>query len=166
MTSRLGLGLVLACLAVLALPALALGHDELVGSDPADGATLPTTPYTLTATFDEELAAAGSSILVQNSAGTIFAAGTVSTADDKVMTAELPHLPPGEYVVRWTAVTVDDQAVEHGSFTFAIADASTAQPSIPEVVPGDTGGDTLVAIVLAAAAIGAILMFIYYRGRR
>lgn len=120
----------------LALPATTLGHAELVSSDPPDGGTLTTTPYTLTATFDDELTPDGSSIVVENSSGTQVATGTVSEADALVMTADLPALPDGEYTVRWTAVTADDAAVERGSYSFTvIGAAATATASATANVP-------------------------------
>ena len=160
-----------AVLAIAALPVIALGHAELVSSDPPAGGTIASTPYTLTATFDEELTPDGSSIVVENGAGTQIAAGTVSADDTRVMTAELPALAPGvdrgQFTVRWTAVTADDLAVERGSYTFSFG---TAVPSgVPTQGPGEptsSSNDVLLAIGLAAVLIVAVVAFVFIRSRR
>lgn len=172
----------LAALAVFTLTVL--GHASLVSSDPADGATI-TTPYTLTANFDEELTATGSSIAVQDSTGAQVAAGTVSEADDKSMTAELPQLPDGEYTVLWTAVTADDNAVERGTYQFNVgtAAASTgaspgaASPAVaspgaspvPSATSGQntgSGNDLLLPLAIAVVIVAAIAAYFVYRNRR
>ncbi|MEA2677097.1 MAG: copper resistance protein [Chloroflexota bacterium] len=147
-----------AALAFAALPVIALGHAELVSSDPPAGGTLTTTPYTLTATFDEELTPDGSSIVVENSIGTAIASGTVSPDDAHMMTAELPAFaglePPGTFTVRWTATTADDGAVERGTYTFNVG-AGSATPEPTPIVPGPAteSPDTLIAIGLAAVLL-------------
>jgi methionine-rich copper-binding protein CopC len=171
-----------ATLAFAALPVIVLAHAELVTSDPIAGGTLTTTPYPLTATFDDELTPDGSSIVVQDAGGAQVATGSVSPGDAHVLIAELPALPGGEYTVRWTAVTADDAAVERGTYSFTVGGASasvttSATPSAtpsgtpaatPPPAPGATGSsnDVLIAIGLAAAIIGAVVAFIFIRGRR
>ena len=155
---------------LVTLPGIALAHAELVSSDPPAGGTLTTTPYTLTATFDDELTPDGSSIVVENASGTEVATGTVSQTDEFAMTAELPTLPDGAYTVRWTAVTADDLAVERGTYTFNVGAASssaTPTPTAPPVdgLPGDSK-EPIIAIGLAALIIGAIVLFVIIRGRR
>lgn len=159
-----------ATLTFVALPLVALGHAELVSSDPPAGGTLTRVPYTLTATFDDELTADGSSIVIESATGTQVAAGTVSAGDAHVMTADLPALPDGEYTVRWTAVSADDAAVERGSYSFNVGAASaTGTPATPTPPPstGETGSnDVLLAIGLAAILIAAVIVFVVLRGRR
>ena len=160
-------GVVIACLAAFALPAVALAHADLVESDPPDGGILTTTPYTLTATFSEEVDAAQSSIVVEDSAGAEIGRGAVSATEPKQMLVDLPRLEPGHYVVRWTTVTTDDQGVERGTYSFEVAGSATPSPSAP---PGGnsagSGSDVLIALLLAAVGIGAVVAFIFVRGRR
>jgi methionine-rich copper-binding protein CopC len=169
MTHRLT-ALALAGLVTLALAGSVLGHAELVSADPPAGGTLTTTPYTLTATFDDELTANGSSIVVENGAGTVVASGTVSADHAKTMTVELPALPDGAYGVRWIAVSADDQAVERGTYNFSVGSAapSATPASTPPPAAGATGSstDVLIAIGLAAILILVIVAFIFVRGRR
>jgi hypothetical protein len=133
------------------------------------GGTLTTTPYTLTATFDDELTPNGSSIVVENWTGTQIATGTVSGDNAKVMSAELPALPPGQYTVRWTAVTADDLAVERGSYTFTVGAETASVTPVPAPPAGGAAGsanDLVIALVLAAIAIVGVLAFVFVRGRR
>jgi methionine-rich copper-binding protein CopC len=170
MTHRLA-GLVAGALASLAVAGVVLAHAELVSSDPPAGGVLTTTPYTLTATFDDELTSAGSSIVVVNAAGTEVATGTVSDADEFTLTAELPALPTGLYHVRWTAVSADDAAVERGTYTFNVTVGAASGSPLPTPPPNDgepvtDSKDPLVAVGLAAIAIVLILAFIFFRRRR
>jgi methionine-rich copper-binding protein CopC len=153
-----------ATLTFVALPVVALGHAELVSSDPPAGGTLTTTPYPLTATFDDELTPDGSSIVVQDAGGAQVATGNVSPGDAHVLIAELPALPEGAYTVRWTAVSADDAAVERGSYTFAVLESIIPLPNDGE--PVTDSKDPIIAVGLAAVAIIAILAFIFLRRRR
>lgn len=169
MTHRL-VAVSLASLATLALAGPVLAHASLVSADPPSGGTLTSTPFTLTATFDEELTPDGSSIVVESPAGIQVATGTVSADDDKTITARLPALPVGTYTVRWTAVTADDQAVERGTYTFSVSSAAASGTPGPSQRPtGDatgTSNDVLIAIGLAATFIIVVVAFIFVRGRR
>ena len=158
-----------ALVVLVTLPGIALGHAALVSSDPPAGGTLGMTPYTLTATFDDELTPDGSSIVVENSSGDQVAQGTVSATDAHVQTANLPALPDGEYTVRWTSVSADDAAVERGTYTFTIGVAASATPSAtPPSAPGSGGAsnDVLIAVGLAAVLIVAVVGYVFIRGRR
>jgi len=160
-----------ATLTFVALPVVALGHAELVSSDPPAGATLTTTPYPLTATFDDELTPDGSSIVVQDAGGTQVATGNVSVGDAHVLIAELPALPEGEYTVRWTAVSADDAAVERGTYPFNVTVGAASGSPLPTPSPNDgepvtDSKDPIVAVGLAAIAIVLILAFIFFRRRR
>lgn len=161
--------LVLAALATLALAAPALAHASLVSADPPAGGTLTSTPFTLTATFDEELTADGSSLVIEGPSGAQVGTGTVSDDDDKTMTADLPALQAGQYTVRWTAVTADDLAVERGTYNFSVGSATaTATPMTTPPPPVGTAGssnDVLIAIGLAAVII-VVVALIFVRGRR
>jgi methionine-rich copper-binding protein CopC len=154
-----------------------LGHAELESSDPAEGATI-TTPYTLSATFSEELNAESSSLVVQDSTGKTVGTGAVSATDDKVMTAELPGLPAGGYQVAWTAVTADDNGVTRGVYQFAVAAASAtgqviAPPATSGPAPSGTTGqptgnanDYLLPLAAVIVIVAAIAGYFIYRNRR
>jgi methionine-rich copper-binding protein CopC len=157
-----------AVVAVTALPVIALGHAQLVSADPPVNGTLTTTPYTLKATFDDELTPAGSSIVVESSTGAQVATGGVSDDDAHTMLAQLPALANGPYTVKWTAVSADDAAVERGLYSFTVGSTvSTPAPTAAPSAPGTgSGGDALIALGLAAALIVVVVAVIVMRGRR
>jgi methionine-rich copper-binding protein CopC len=172
-----------ACLLLVLPAATVLGHAVLVESDPADGDTIQT-PYKLTATFAEEFDPnpQRSFITVVDATGAEVASGAVSEDDPTVMTADVPALEPGVYTVRWQTTTSDDNGVERGTFTFTVAapapsaSPTSALPTLARPVPTGSGGggegqttggnDVLLAIVIAAVAIGAIAIFVFARVRR
>jgi methionine-rich copper-binding protein CopC len=125
MTTKLAAAVAVAFAALTIFAGTVLGHAALDSSDPADGAVIKT-PYTLTATYDEELKPGASTIVVQDSSGAQVASGTVSDSDDKTMTIQLPQLPDGQYKVLWTAVTADDNGVTRGTYLFNVAAAASA----------------------------------------
>lgn len=157
-------------LAVVALPVIVLAHASLVSSDPPVGGTLPLTPYPLKATFDDELTPNGSSIVVEDGAGSQVASGTVSADDAHTMTAALPTLAAGTYTVRWTAVSADDQAIERGTYTFRVSSSGIPVSPAPTAAPGSgatgSNNDVLIAVGLAAVLIVGVVAFVIVRGRR
>ena len=115
-------GAVAAAFLVLLAAVPVLAHAELEESDPADGETI-TTQDTLIATFTEEFDAERSFLRVKNSAGSTVADGHQDPDDPNVMVADLEGLDLGTYTVQWQTVTPDDNGVEHGTFTFNVAQA-------------------------------------------
>jgi methionine-rich copper-binding protein CopC len=115
---------------LLLTAATALAHASLVESDPVDGGVVEGTPATFRATFDEELDAGRSRIVVRNEAGDEVARGGVG-GDLLVMTVALPPLPAGDYVARWTAVTPDDQGVTRGTIAFTVEIGPPSPPVAP-----------------------------------
>ncbi len=110
----------------LAAPAV-LGHAELEETDPPDGGSI-STPYTLSGTFSEPLVG-NSRVVIRNATGEEVASALVTDAEDpSVLTVDLPALPAGEYVARWTATT-EDGHTERYSTSFTVVDAATAPPT-------------------------------------
>ena len=124
-------GAVAAAFLVLLATVPASAHAELEESDPADGATI-TTPYTVTATFSEEFDPnlRRSFMRVVDASGDLVAEGGQSPDDPTVMTVELPTLEAGAYTVQWQTTTPDDNGVVRDTFTFNVAQAATATPSL------------------------------------
>ena len=120
--------LVLGCLLALGLSGSALAHAELVESDPVDGGIIET-PAELTATFSEELVVDGSNVIVRNQAGQEVARGAVDD-EPEAMVVELPALPAGDYVARWTA-RGDDGHVTRGEIRFSVEAAVAAPTPVP-----------------------------------
>jgi methionine-rich copper-binding protein CopC len=173
-TAKFAVAAGFAAAAVLVSASLALGHAQLVSSNPPAGGTLTSTPATINATFSEVLTPDGSSLIVQDATGSTVATGTVSTQDDTSMSANVPHLPDGKYAVLWTAVTADDKAVERGTYTFTVGSAATssalaspaASLSSGSDQPPGSGNNLLIALVLAALVVVGVLGYLFLRNRR
>lgn len=105
--------------AMLLAPAPAHAHDSLISSDPADGATLETTPEQITLTYSAEVLEV--SPVVQISAGESGEPVELTPViDGPTVTAEIPEpLAAGTHTVQWRVVSSDGHPIE-GSFTFTV----------------------------------------------
>lgn len=116
-------------LATTAVPAAA--HDQLLSSVPADGETLTAAPAELGLTFNAELAAIGSAVLVAAPDGTDVSAGEPVTAGTQVTVPLAGGLVAGTYQVTWRVTSSDGHPIE-GTFSFTLdlpAEPTTAEPT-------------------------------------
>lgn len=118
-------------LAPLVLAAPARAHDELIGSNPADGAVLAEPPARVELTFSGNPAAIGSVVRVSDADGGQWSEGEVAVLDQTASQDLSPGMPAGEYTVQWRVVSSDAHPIE-GSFSFTLAagaeGAATAGP--------------------------------------
>lgn len=124
-----------ASFALLSTAAGTFAHATLESSDPAEGESIAT-PYVMVARYDQELAPAGSSIVVREAGGTIVAQGGVAEDDLFTMIVELPLLAPGPYAAHWIAITADDNGKTQGDVNFIVIEA-TPSP-VPTATPVTT----------------------------
>jgi len=112
----------LASLAILAPATPAWSHASLVKSSPANGASLSKAPSEIRAWFSEGLAVKGSTLRLYDSRQKLVASGGIDPAVAKhdVMRIAAPHLANGAYVVKWHAISADDNEPRDGSFKFSI----------------------------------------------
>jgi copper transport protein len=141
-TDRLAAAIVVAAIAVVALPGTALAHAGFVSSTPEPGSTLGTTPGQVILTFSEPLNTTLSRATVLEPDGSA-ATGRV-TADER-MDIDLTTNQTGVYEVSWTTVSVVDGHTLSGSFRFGVgvspgADAEGGTTDEP------TGRDLLVSV--------------------
>jgi copper transport protein len=129
------LALVAASALLLARPATAGAHAELVSSEPASGAHLDTAPTQVVLTFTESVEMADDGVEVLDASGE-----RVDTpppehpgGDRSVVEQDLPDLADGAYVVSWRIISEDSHPIS-GAFTFAVGDASVADA---QAVAGD-----------------------------
>jgi methionine-rich copper-binding protein CopC len=109
----------LTCLSAFALATTSAGaHAFLDHAEPRVGSTVPA-PSQVKIWFTEELEGAFSKIQVFDANGKEVDSGK-SKVDAAVMTVSLPHLPPGQYKVKWSAVATDTHHTT-GTFGFKIA---------------------------------------------
>ncbi len=114
--------LLLAALAVLGPARLAWGHPTLVKSSPPAGAVLTQSPAEIRAWFSEELATKGNTLRLYDAHNKLMASGGVDpkAPEHDVLRIAPPRLGAGTYLVRWHAISADDNEVREGSFRFSI----------------------------------------------
>ncbi|HWO63812.1 MAG TPA: copper resistance CopC family protein [Umezawaea sp.] len=132
---RLGAALLLTGLALAATATPAFAHAELIGSDPAAGASLPAAPTRIVLTFSEPVGLAATPVTVTGPDGSTWKVGQV-TAEGAVITAPVEATgPAGEYVVDYRAVSDDgDEIGDKIRFTLA----APATPPTSSVAPTTT----------------------------
>lgn len=158
------LAAVLTFAALLLVGGPASAHDQLLSSDPKDGATLGEQPTSISLTFSAAPLDTGIEIAVVGPDGTTAQGSDIQVAD-KVVTAQLaPDLPPGTYDVAWHVVSSDGHPID-GELTFVVE--PTAEPSdepetsTQEAEPTDAAqtpagaGEPSVPTELAGAGDGA-----------
>jgi LPXTG-motif cell wall-anchored protein len=121
---------------LLIVPDRTFAHAEIVGSNPAAGATLDAAPTTVTAVFSQSLGPDGSTMTVVEADGTRVDLGDAkldpSDVERKTMVVSLkPGLSAGTYTVNWTTLSADDGEETAGSFTFTISQAGDDTGSGP-----------------------------------
>ncbi|GAA1427147.1 hypothetical protein GCM10009616_03500 [Microlunatus lacustris] len=157
---RLGRG-VLAVLGALLLGVLtaapAAAHNSFVGSDPADGATVPRTPGAVVLTFDQPAVALGTQVVVTGPDGPA-STGAAELVDATVRQPLVPGAPAGVYTVNWRVTSSDGHPIT-GTLTFTADAAGSGEYLGPaEPPPAVDGGGTpvwgwvLLAVLLLAGA--------------
>jgi len=120
--------------ALLAMPATALGHVELVSSAPAAGEDLDNPPTEVTLTFDDELDPAMSSFTVTDPDHKVVGTGEVdlTVADRNVLTGAVTISDPGVYTVSYAVAGIDGHQIG-GAFSFGYnADEAIPEPTDEE----------------------------------
>jgi copper transport protein len=123
--------LALAALCAFATPAAA--HAELETTDPANGARFPAgePPASVRMTFSEDVELANDSVrLFGADAAPIEGVGDPQLADGGLaITATLPDLADGAYIVSWRAVSEDAHPID-GSFSFTVGEGEAASADV------------------------------------
>jgi copper resistance protein C len=132
---------ILTTAALLAIPAVASAHVELISSSPEAGTNLESAPTEVTVSFNEELNPDHSTFTVTDAGGNEVGAGEVdqTVADRNVMRGDVSISDPGVYTVSYTVAGLDGHEIE-GTFSFGFNTDAT----IPEPTGGehDEGPDT------------------------
>lgn len=153
-------------LALLLGTGVASAHTRLLGSDPADGASLDAAPARISLEFNESMQAGFSTITVVGPDGTQFQSGEV-TADGAVVGIGVSPLgAAGVYEIGYRVISEDGHPVA-GSVSFTLtadgpAAAASAAPAPAAVAPLDEGGLPVWpwivgAVVLVGGGVAAAL---------
>jgi methionine-rich copper-binding protein CopC len=160
---------VLLVLALAPAPGLALAHAQIATSSPPAGATVAPGLTQIILNFTEDVSPEQSSARITRPDGSAIP-GVKSAVDRGMRTRMIvntPPLQPGDYTVKWLAVTDDDNAHTNGSINFAVADSSSIAGL--NTVPGAQssqpapGLDTTWLVVLGLLA-GALLLALIWVG--
>ena len=134
----------LALLVALAAPAGA--HTELVATEPADGATVETSPPQVLLRFGDEVVPAADGITVVGTDGLRADTGEVTKPDDTTIVVGLrPALPAGAYAVEWEILAPDGD-VQEGAFTFTVASGPATTTTTAAPTTTITEGSTAVRV--------------------
>lgn len=112
----------------VALASPASAHDELVSTDPADGASLEEAPAAVTLTFSEEVVQLGTAVVVTDAAGVKLADGPLVVDGAVITRAITPPTVAGEVRVSYRVVSSDGHPVT-GKLTFTVASVPVVSPS-------------------------------------
>lgn len=166
MIRRLLVAVAVPAAVVLATGAPAWAHNQLAGSDPAAGATLPAAPRTVTLRFTQQLSPDFTTIAVSDAArrrvptsAPAISSGTGAVTIDGAMNN-------GVYTVAFRTVSVDGHTVQ-GSYTFTVADPARPAAAPPAAIeePAE-GGGTAGPALAALGAVGAVLAALAVWSRR
>lgn len=137
--------LVAALTALLVVAGPAAAHDQLIGTDPADGAVLTAPPTQLVLTFSAEpLAIGGAAVVVTGPDGADWSDGAPVIAGTTLTQALRPGMPAGGYGVAWQSPSSDGHVLD-GTFTFTLEAATPAaeptSPASPSTAPTEPAAE-------------------------
>ena len=131
MTHRSALSLLLSAVLTLVIGSFglmsaspALAHDQLIGSNPKNGAQLDKQPEWLELEFSGNIQDVGTEIQVNHN-GKDVSAGEIAVEGRKVTSALPDDLEPGDYEIVWRVVSEDGHPVS-GTVKFTIKDSNAA----------------------------------------
>jgi copper transport protein len=144
--------IVAAIVLLTATPAFA--HAELTGSDPESGATFPAgqPPDSVTLQFTERVELPQDAVRVLASSGNaVQGVGAARHgSSSSVVTASLPKLTDGTYVVDWRVVSADSHPI-NGAFTFDVGKASADAGRVAGLLKSDENRGIGIAFGLTRA---------------
>jgi methionine-rich copper-binding protein CopC len=135
--------LTLSTVGVLAAPASA--HDQLLASNPADGAVVAAAPTEVQLDFSDTVLDLGGAVIVADRDGTNWADGGVSISESRVTQKLRPGAPDGAYQIRWRVVSVDGHPISDvvdysvGDTAAAPITANQSSGAEPAESPAESG---------------------------
>lgn len=120
--SRLLAAALFACLALAFGSVPAQAHDQLIGSNPKQGAKLDKQPEWIELNYSGEIQDIGTEIRVEKD-GEDFSAGEITVEGRTVKSALPDDLKPGDYTIAWRVVSQDGHPIS-GTVEFTILDSA------------------------------------------
>ena len=158
--ARLGVGALVAVLAVLAVPGRADAHAELVSTEPAASEQLATAPDEVVLHFTEGVDLSDDALEVLDANANRLDVGEPEhpDGDRTAVSVSLPDLDDGAYVVAWRVVSSDSHPIG-GAFSFRVGEAGALsvddQALIEDVLGGSRDGDSTLGAVYGVVRFAA-----------
>lgn len=115
--------------ALLGTATPALAHNVIIGSDPAQNASLATGPSKVSLTFDQYVQGADvNQIAVTGPNGGQWAEGPISVVNNVISAPLRPLGPAGKYTVGYRVLSADGHPVT-GEVSFTLTTAGTGTPA-------------------------------------
>ncbi|MFD1933781.1 copper resistance protein CopC [Nonomuraea mangrovi] len=153
--------LLLACAALGVTVAPAQAHNVLTGSDPKEGAALPSAPEQVTLEFDQPARQGFAQVTVTGPDGGRWEAAQATVNGSKVTARLRPLGPAGAYVIGYRILSADGHPVS-GKVTFTLTVAGTGTPASQAPAPQQSQAADLGAQAAEAAANGGAGMAIVW----
>lgn len=115
---------------LLLAPGAASAHDQLVGTDPEDGAVLAQAPGSLTFTFSGEVAVIGAQVAVTGGPGGDYLVGE-PVVDGQDVVQEVTGMEEGTYQVAWRVTSSDGHPIS-GTLGFTVGEGATGDQGATE----------------------------------
>lgn len=147
--------LVLAVLALAALPAMASAHAQLEGTAPQRGATLHREPDRVLFRFSETVVASLGAVRVFDGGGREVQRGAAfhpGGRGDTVAVRLRPGLPRGGYTATYRVISADSHPVS-GGFSFSVGTGGAAPQSVDRLLQGTAPGPVTSTALGAARAV-------------
>lgn len=149
----------------LLIPGIASAHSNLLRTDPLSRSILGKSPDRIVIWFTAPLEPGFSEIKVFDKQGNRVDNGDskVGSPDSTVLSATVPPLPVGTYIVAWKNTSIIDGHSVRGSFVFAIGEAPSpiSLPGIPTQIPLEYPAEPLFRwlVLIGILAIAGALSF-------
>jgi methionine-rich copper-binding protein CopC len=157
----LGVALGVVCLALLGFATPASAHNSLIGSTPANGASLAAGPDQIELRFDQPVQSGqGFNTVAVIGPNNDHWEGSAPRVDSNVVTAPVRPLgPAGAYKIGWQILSADGHPVS-GELTFTLTQAGNGipAPAGQQAAPGnpsskDDGGGVPAWVWIAGAGV-------------
>ncbi|MGH3902411.1 MAG: copper resistance CopC family protein [Pseudonocardiaceae bacterium] len=116
----------------------AAAHNELIGSDPPDGAEVATSPVRVSLTFNLPLQRGFSTVTVTGPNGIQWQAGSPVEAGAVVSAPVRPLGPAGQYTIAYQVLSADGHPVR-GAVRFTLTTPGAGVAAGPPPTAGRTG---------------------------
>jgi copper resistance protein C len=117
-------------LLLLIFPTSAAAHAELDTATPKDGSTVEGTPAEIAGSYTQDLDTSGSSLRLLDPNDQVIAEGVIDPDDIRRMViADVPELAPGDYTVRSTTRSAEDNEIDRVVWGFSVVAAPTPSPT-------------------------------------